>query len=441
MSEPLLCEEMTTKSSSSSALGCLCAITSLRSAGDRSWAFIVPVILTNAYPNSLAPTACLMAFQCLSSMLLSPGVSELFMVLGDNKNFSRRNTFILLMSVENIAVILGGAFLLSLGQISTNPIYTLTYWIAVFFMCMDAVISGVLTVVVEKDWVVLAAKSQLTTANGWIARLDLGTSVLSYTVMGRLLQTWHPKVLLCVLGVWHILVALGISFSVTKLFQIIPKLESQSDKATKDTGFSIQAFKQGWHDFSQLPPYVQKVMVAYCLLYFTVMSPSGMLTAWLTSKGVSTTTSAQFWAAAQLGGFVGTMIPQYLIPKIGCFSAALGTLAVQTAFVDLAVSGVMTGAAYTVIASISLSRVGLWSFDLCEREIVQENTTDISRALMLNCEKAVASAAYLAVLILSMVLSEKEDFWVIAFSSGVAVTVAMCLAISAFRDHQNSAAF
>lgn len=47
----------------------------------------------------------------------------------------------------------------------------------------------------------------------------------------------------------------------------------------------------------------------------------------------------------------------------------VGTLAVQTAFVDLAVSGVMTGAAYTVIASISLSRVGLWSFDLCEREV------------------------------------------------------------------------
>jgi hypothetical protein len=45
-------------------------------------------------------------------------------------------------------------------------------------------------------------------------------------------------------------------------------------------------------------------MAAYVLVYLTVLSPSGLLTAWLTSQKVPISTIATFRSASQLVGYV-----------------------------------------------------------------------------------------------------------------------------------------
>ena len=49
----------------------------------------------------------------------------------------------------------------------------------------------------------------------------------------------------------------------------------------------LGGFRRGYRAYQQLPARAQWMMLAYIAVYLTVLSPSGLLTAWLSAEGVS----------------------------------------------------------------------------------------------------------------------------------------------------------
>ena len=76
--------------------------------------------------------------------------------------------------------------------------------------------------------------------------------------------------------------------------------QNTSTPSTTSATSATSGFRLGWGIFTQLEQPTSYVMVAYMAVYLTVLSPSGLLTAWLTASDVPAGTIATFRAASQL---------------------------------------------------------------------------------------------------------------------------------------------
>ena len=82
-----------------------------------------------------------------------------------------------------------------------------------------------------------------------------------------------------------------------------------------------------------------------------------------------------------------------------------------------------------LMAAVVVSRVGLWGFDLCERQLLQQSAPPRDAPLLFSFEKALAEAAGLLMLLLSVRFATPEQFGVLV---GVSVAaVGACSAVLA----------
>ena len=79
-----------------------------------------------------------------------------------------------------------------------------------------------------------------------------------------------------------------------------------------------------------------------------------------------------------------------------------------------------------IVATLSLSRIGLWSFDLCERQIVQTAAGPECLAVFAQ-EKALSQAASLAMTATSVVFSSADEFFVLVALSVAALLTSVCV--------------
>lgn len=99
--------------------------------------------------------------------------------------------------------------------------------------------------------------------------------------------------------------------------------------------------------------------------------------------------------------------------------------------VQLCLPGVFRGDAALLTAGIVLSRLGLWTFDLAERQLVQNGVQTKDRALLFNWERSVCNAALMVALLLTTVLSDNSQFWILAVvSTTVVCTAAVATAVA-----------
>jgi iron-regulated transporter 1 len=310
----------------------LCAIAGLRSVGDRSWDFILPLFLATVEPDSMVPTALLLFAQTISTIAFSPLLASAF------ERNNRQHAFLVLMVVENIAVVCGGALLFRAGLAVDNIgsssdtsqlVHSVLFWAGLVFMGIESVCSSVLEVTISKDWTVALLDGEdhcgvedkhgsstvahrqeaLRVANAWIARTDLGVSIVSYILLGLVVQPGveGTRKMLTWLCMWHVGVALMMAAVVHQLCQMAPWLRQAPRFITDDSRrwkdkislFDTSSFSRGFEAYMHLQAVPQTMMTAYILVWLTVLSPSGTLTAWLTFSGVTPMTIATFRAASQ----------------------------------------------------------------------------------------------------------------------------------------------
>ena len=118
--------------------------------------------------------------------------------------------------------------------------------------------------------------------------------------------------------------------------------------------------------------------LALCILYFTVLSFGGAMITFLSQySGFSTPLIAGLRAIAVLIGIAATFLSPPLIRTIGPIRTGIWFLSWQTLFLVPVVIAMFSSLSARLqgallVGFVSLSRVGLWGFDLSEQYLVQQ---------------------------------------------------------------------
>ena len=258
-----------------SPLTLICLAHGLRCCSDRAWSFVLPLFLASASPGSLAPTAALSLAQSLGVVLLAPPLARC----------GARSRVRLLVLCENSCVLCGGLAMVratatTAGELTRSPLF----WLSLLLMAVDAAISSVLSLMVEKEYVRTlygGSPLQLTRANAMVVRVDMGASVGTYTALAVALRRGlltEGAPLVSLLALWHLLAAGAVLAVLARLRRAAPALlrpERRQEAAEKAAAKAKAAFgavslartvREGSRCWGRLPPAARRGMAGYICL-------------------------------------------------------------------------------------------------------------------------------------------------------------------------------
>jgi iron-regulated transporter 1 len=264
-------------------------------------------------------------------------------------------------------------------------------------------------------------------------RIDLLTEVFAPVIAGILLSLELNSILLSgfmLVAFWNVCSFIPELILLRSVFISSAELKTQSVLVSKErTGLVFAGILSGWREFFAHP--VALSMVAYSCLWFSVLSPHGVL---LTSflKGswkVSEPMLGIFRAAGAVFGLTATFLFPLIRRRIGLTRATALFIQCQAVAVVLALvfffAGSLNGAAFLLM--VLFSRIGLYGFSIGEGEIRQLNLADGMRGKISGVATALNSVATLFIFALGSFLPSHEQFFVLVIASVCAVVIGSVL--------------
>ncbi|KAI3400391.1 hypothetical protein diail_3408 [Diaporthe ilicicola] len=172
---------------------------------------------------------------------------------------------------------------------------------------------------------------------------------------------------------------------------------------------------------------------ALSLLYFTVLSFSGQMITYLVSVGYT----PFYIGIARVGSSIfeisATWAAPYLMKKIGVVRAGIWSLAWQMTclagvlgwyFSDFQGKGTNSVFSATGLAvGVALSRIGLWGFDLCAQNIIQDEVEDDHRGTFSAVEASFQTLFEILSYVTTIIFSRPDQFqWPVVISVGAVYT-------------------
>lgn len=210
--------------------------------------------------------------------------------------------------------------------------------------------------------------------------------------------------------------------------------------------------------FMALPIQTRLISISYILLYFTILSPGAMLNSWMNSiSNMNENTIAYFGSISQLCGAAATLVSPILVKKTKSLQRAsilsqsfqaICILYGSTCFyrLHLMSSNInepplptetsidMEGNTLMInfLISISISRIGLWSFDLVERQVLQESVPRFHQTVFFNGEKSLTQLFSLCMMALCYIFPNQNSFIILVMCSLTAVCFSTVLLLMQF---------
>ena len=224
----------------------------------------------------------------------------------------------------------------------------------------------------------------------------------------------------------------------------------------------FSSFKM-WKEYKKHPIFLASL--SYALLYYTVLAPGGVMTAFLTSVDVPPSIIGVYLGVSALIGLFGTFCIPFIIKQFGLEKS--GWLMVISQFILLifatftlylfdlknivfndhfhadmshhhSIAGEKIYLIYYFLALVAASRFFLWSFDIISRQITQTKTNDHQRGVMSGIESSIANLATLAASLSCVMLHHPSQFIVLALFSLVSVGSSAALYSFWFFSNKNS---
>lgn len=415
---------------------------------EQLWNFAWPVAIALLHP-SLLPVAVMSFFTKLAVIVGGPLVGRLM------DHFPRVPAYNCLSFIQ------ASAQLLSVGMIIHAHITRASSAISVFprpwftaLVLVGAVerLSGlVLGVAVERDWVVLLAGTNrsiaLAEANAILSRIDLLCEIAGASLFGFLLSRYEPVICLKLaasLMVAGLPIVAGLMWLANKLSAGVLDRAKCTESCCKYTirssmldsknivAESIQTIKHGWVEYMQQP--VLPASIAYVLLYFNVvLSPGGLMTAFLTQRGLNPSIIGGFSALCACMGIAATLISAHMVKRFGLLKAGAAGLILQAALLTISVAVYWSGNLICqspllfFLFLIALSRLGNMSYDVIGSQILQTGISASKANLIGTTEVSFASLAESIMLGVAILANDVSHFGFLAMLSLSSVVGAACL--------------
>ena len=203
-------------------------------------------------------------------------------------------------------------------------------------------------------------------------------------------------------------------------------------KTTATQSGFFNAFKRGFHAY-----YSHKIFlasVAYTSLWCSVLDNGTLMTAYLLWRHVEPDSIGMWRGIGAIFGLIGTMLFPKLMKmyngsyeKSGLVSIWIFWLLLAPGLIAFFISGESIASDYTVMVAMAVSRIGLWSFDLAQTQIMQTYIVEEERGLLNSTQTSMYQGFYVLMQIGGIIFHDPSQFAVLVYVSIFVVLGACCV--------------
>lgn len=401
---------------------------------EQLWNFAWPAAIAMLHP-SLLPVAVVGFISKLAVIVGGPLVGKLM------------DYFPRVPSYNYLSIVQAAAQLLSVGMIihahtidpATVSSVLLRPWFVVLVLAgaIERLSGLALGVAMERDWIVLLAGINrpiaLAQANAIINRIDLLCEIAGASLFAILFSKYEPVTCLK-LAANFMIGALPVTIILTWLTNKLssgvldraPSCRSSSEELLLGDANIVEAIKSGWVEYVQQP--VLPASLACVLLCFNVvLAPGGLMTAFLTQRGLNPSIIGGFSGLCALMGVAATFLSANMVKRLGILKAGAAGLILQASLLTLAVAVYWTGSLSQqmplmfFLSLIVLSRLGHMSYDVLGAQILQTGIPPSKANLIGTTEVSVASLAESSMLGIVIIANDVSHFGFLAVLSLMSV--------------------
>lgn len=391
---------------------------------EQLWNFAWPAAIALLHP-SLQPVAVIGFFTKLAVVVGGPLVGQLM------DYFPRVPAYNCLNLVQATAHLLSVAMIIRAhtvpSTLASSVLLRPWFFVLVLAGSVERLSGLALGVTVERDWIVLLAGPNrpiaLAEANAVLNRIDLVCEIAGASLFGILLSKYD--IMTCLkftagLMTWTVPVVLVLTWLTNKLSSgVLNRTKSHDAEVTVKIG--VGAIKHGWMEYLQQP--VLPASLAYVLLYFNVLMPGGLMTAFLTQRGLNPSIVGGFSGLCAFMGVAATFISANLVRRLGMLKAGAAGLIFQAFLLTIAVAVYWSGSLSQqtpllfFLCLIVLSRLGHMSYDVVGAQILQTGIPSSKANLIGTTEASVASLAEFVMLGVAIIANDVSHFGFLAMLS------------------------
>ncbi|KAI8913490.1 Ferroporti-1 [Gorgonomyces haynaldii] len=394
-----------------------------------SWA--ISLFLSLLFPDTLLPIS-IYSFACsISCLIFGP-------VIGWIVDHSSRLHTVSFGIITQKILICSSAFLLLLrlgftfdDQIPPHLTLDWHFYVLVLNGSMLQVANLISRIAIERDWskcVAEASHGQILLArlNSRLRFIDLVADLAAPVVISAVASFLNIQWgMIFVLGVS----ALSIPLEWTKIrfiYALFPAL-AQKSISTSQTKLEIQILTKLW----KLP--VITTCFSVSVLYLSVMTINTVSISYLLFKNTDIMAISVARGISVLSGILSTYSLEKMIHRIGLKSTGLVAIWYQCFCIGLvALSFYLPQSSATAsiamfLVGICLSRWGLWTFDLVQQQLLQENVPQAYLGIVSGAEISLQNVFQMTAYALTIIWTSPTDFWIPSHISAMAVLTAALL--------------
>ncbi|KAI8805120.1 Ferroporti-1 [Cladochytrium replicatum] len=406
--------------------------------------FANALFLTYIFPNSLLEVSIYGLVVSASAIFSSFQAGNIV------DHFPRLSTLVSFICVQRISIAACAMVFLAASASTTS---TAKYIMLSLVSFLGTILRGASigeAISLEKDWIVVVAEhTQLARYNSYIRQIDLICKLAAPIAVSFLVSFTSVPICLYTISAWTVLCLPIELLLVSKIHTLVPVLSirkvhhipAHDSEATPLLTPSPQDTISTTWIFDQLVLYVRHPVflasLSICMLYFTVLSFSSVMMAFLLAASSYTPLTVAFARGASVvTGLLGAAISPFLINRTGLvltgvvavWSQALSLIpAVFALWMWNISSDDKSGSdwqAHVFVASVVVSRVGLWLFDLAQTQIMQERVAEDERGVVNGVQVAIQNLFELGSMASTMVFSDPMQFKIPATLSIASVVMA-----------------
>ena len=413
--------------------------------GDRMWEFASLVFLMSLFPASLLPASLLGLLETAAAIVCSPALGRYI------DRSSRLQAALWSIAGQNVAVSSGGIILLFLLRATeTGWLSERGRWLGWAMLSVAAMVARVASSLnklsIHKSWVPVIATTSiapqshdtdskhsqlLSSLNGVMRGIDLSSSIVAPLLIGGMASVWGELTASAFVSGWSALSLILEGVLVQRVWDRVTQLHHKPE-----TGEAAGKATVGWWDAVQLywrHPLFQPSL-AYCLLYISVLSFGGIMTAYLASDLVQLSDAllAVGRALAAVIGLLATLSTPRLIPRFGLVRSGSLLIICQCACLAIVVVAFVLPSIsrplflILVFTGLCSSRYGLWGFDLVETQMLQEGVAEGVVGVVNGMQESLMNVCFMLSFVLTILFSAPALFvWPVWISFGSVVLAAV----------------
>jgi iron-regulated transporter 1 len=324
---------------------------------------------------------------------------------------------------------------------------------------MAQVLDRSFLVAVERDWIVVMSEAVaagtehnkdvwLSRTNVALKQIDLTCQVIAPAVTGWVLSLLPTKFGILWVGLCNCLALLVELVSVKIIARLLPTLdqaknaeENKNSALEEESPYNHQetAIELGTNcgsGWNSLQIYLQQSMsfagLGLALLYFNVLTFSGMMTAYLISEGMTISTIGMWRGVASVIGLLATCIYHKSVNIFSLQFTALWSIVWELTCLSLTFASIFVHNNQTVqltllIGGVIPSRIGLWVYDIAVTQLFQESVADTVRGQVGGTQMSLNALMEMLPFGLAFLFHKPSQFYVLIVSGYLAVALAMLL--------------